>query len=1398
MQVIVRACVALLICFSASLNAFSADFLSFAPPKDQDNGKNVVLISGDEEYRSEESMPMLAKILAERHGFRTTVLFSLDDDGTINPTNQRSLSHPEALDSADAIVILTRFRNWPDETLLKFKNAMTRGVPVVALRTSTHAFSGIKGSHADLNNWGKRVLGEEWVSHWGKHKAEATLGIIEPSAKENPILNAVSDIFCDTDVYEAHPPQDANILVRGQVLSGMTKDSPPANYSKKRATDKKEQSVNDPMMPVAWTRELKLGDGQTQRIFVTTMGSATDLLNVGLRRMVVNAVYWGLNMDVPKEADVTFVGPYNPTDYGFGGYQKKKTPDDYSSTSTKMRSARVQDGTFQFEPHQRIAFVGNGLAERMNLFGHFETLLQTHFANDELVIRNFARPADEVGLRQRPNDYEKIDDPLAVFAPDAFLCFFGFNESFAGPGGIEKFKSDYKNYLNELTKKYSKDGVAPQFVLVSPIAFEDTNNRNLPASAPINENLKLYSDAIRDFAASQNLPFVDLFTPTSKLFSREPGLQYTINGAHLNEAGDLEVGRLLFHALVPIRSQIPINDQLRAAINDKSWVNLQDYRMLNGWYVYGGRRTWDTETFPLEYNKIRNMAAVRDRYVWDIAQGKHVADVPDDSNTGELFVPQTRFGEPRQQYSEDQEAGPRILSPDEFIKTCTVPPGFEIKLFADETKFPEIGNPVQISFDSKGRLWVSCMPGYPQWKPGDPKPSDKLVILEDTDHDGQADKSTVFYDKLHCPTGFEFFDGGVLVTDQPRLIFLKDTDGDDVADEVLNMFDGFATEDTHHTIGAFEMSPSGKLHMLEGVAMSTAVETPWGPFRNFGSSGVYVLDPRTWKISHFNTPGYGNGWCYVFNNWGQGICGDGTGASQHWDTPLSGKQYGGRKGLNAVFDTERMRPVVGSEYLVSRQFPDDVQGQFIYACVINTNGMPRWDISDDGAGYKGTRVRHDPKDPKTAFDLIKSTDKHFRPVDPKIGPDGALWFGDWANPLIGHMQYSQRDPNRDHLHGRIYRLVYQPKELLDPITQADKSIEELFDQLSVYEWRMRYTIRREIQSRPEKDALATAASWLAKQDASKSDYELKCLEVLWTQQSFHQLDMELLKKMLSATQFDARAAATRIIADERGEVPNSLALLKAAALDEHPRVRTEAVRGLSFFGSTDALAVALDSMDVIPKDYYVNYTAGAALGANLGEWRSEFLKGNFGTDNKEHVAVLNEIISTDQKGAKAVPYLQILLGREQQPEEARNKAIQALSDIGSGDVNNGRSVFTRNCNACHSVENGPTFGPAMAEVGKRLTRFKIVESVIDPNAEVAEKYLSTLVVTEDGKQYTGLLVEETPEHVVIFDGKEKRTIKTAEILERAQLRQSSMPEGLAASIAPSEFLDLIEFLSSLK
>lgn len=1363
-------------------------------------GKHIVLLSGDEEYRSEEGLPMLARILSERHGFRCTVLFAVDSDsGEINPKNANSLPGSEALDSADAIVMLTRFRAWPDEAMARFVKAYEAGKPIVALRTSTHAFQFPDGSpYRPYNDFGKNVLGEQWVSHWGRHKEEATRGVIEPSAAQNPILRGVNDVFGDTDVYEANPPADATILLRGQVLAGMTPDSPPASYRKQCADGGPEQDVNDPMMPIAWTRERKNDAGATNRIFCTTMGAATDLQNEGLRRLVVNAVYWGLGLDVPAAADVAVVGQYNPSAYGFDGFRRGVKPADLDANKADQAPDNHAAATLDFQPHERVAIVGNSLGERMNLFGNFEALLHARFPDRELVVRNFARPCDAVDNRQRSSNYTAIDDPLKVFGPETLLCFFGFNESFAGPAGEDQFRAAYDAYLDETTREYPRDGsgAAPRFVLISPIACEPTGNPLWPDAAKQNESLRRYAKIVAEVAAKRGLQFVDLFTPTETLFAADAGMQYTINGCHMNEAGDEAVAAVLDRALFagekPALASSAQFDRLRAAVIDKAWVHQQDYRMLNGWYVYGGRRTWDTETFPREYLKIRAMAAVRDKVVWELAQGKSPGP-PDDSQTGELFVPPTRFGKPEQDYSEPEEL--RYLSPEESIAAMSVPPGFKVQLFASEREFPELAKPVQLNFDNRGRLWAACMPTYPQWKPGDPKPNDRLLIFEDKDGDGRADVCKTFYDKLQNPTGFEFWNGGVLVVDQPRLIWLKDTNGDDRADQVVQLLDGWATDDTHHVVGAFEYSHGGLLHMLEGIAMSTTVETPWGPHRVQGPSGAHVLDPRTLKVRHFETPGYGNPWCYVFDSWGQGIVGDGTGAQQHWDSPLSGAHSPERRGMDPIFDNQGMRPAVGSEFLLSRHFPDNVQGQFTYACVINMNGMPRFATRDQSAGFVGERImRTDGGGPD---DLLKSTDKNFRPVDPQLGPDGALWFGDWCNAIIGHMQYSQRDPNRDHQRGRIFRLVYPDRPLVTPVTQFGKSEAELLEQLREYEPRTRDRARRELADRPTPVVVAAVKTWAAGLDPADAEYDRLRCEALWVLQRHHAVDEGLLRAVLAAESFHARAAAMHLVADEREYLPDAAQLLQTGVRDEHPRVRLEAVRGLSFFPTLEATQAALAALDK-PMDPWIEYTLEHALGTLEPAWGDAFVAGTLAPAGSPSHKFIAEYIERRRPGLAARGHLKVLLNAES-PADARGDAYAALERM-EGHRGNGQRVFQRVCAGCHRVGNtGFLFGPDLSDVGKRLKRREIIESVMEPSKKVDPKYVTTSLVTVDGLGASGLVVQkdETKLALLMAEGKVKE-FPLADIEEMTQTNQSSMPENLPATMAPAEFLDVIEFLSSLK
>ena len=294
-------------------------------------GKHIVFLSGDEEYRSEEALPQMAKILATRHGFKCTVLFAVNPtNGTIDPNYNKNLPGAEALDSADAIVMSLRFREWPDEQMKHFVDAYLAGKPIIALRTSTHAFNYPKNSPSPYakfgwsggvwrGGFGRQVLGETWVAHHGEHKKEATRGIIEAAATSDPILNGVKDLFGDTDVYTANPVADVKILVRGQVLVGMNPTDLPVEGKK-----------NEPMQPIVWTRIFTNEAGAKNKILCTTMGSATDLLNEGLRRLLVNGVYWGVGLEVPAKADVDLVGTFKPTMYGFNGFVKGVKPDAYA------------------------------------------------------------------------------------------------------------------------------------------------------------------------------------------------------------------------------------------------------------------------------------------------------------------------------------------------------------------------------------------------------------------------------------------------------------------------------------------------------------------------------------------------------------------------------------------------------------------------------------------------------------------------------------------------------------------------------------------------------------------------------------------------------------------------------------------------------------------------------------------------------------------------------------------------------------------------------------------------------------------------------------------------------------------------------------------------------------
>jgi len=338
---------AFILALGARVHAEEKQWVTYEGKDGPGKGKHIVFLTGDEEYRSEEGLPQLAKILAVHHGFKCTVLFSIDPKtGEISPTTLNNEPGTAALDSADLLVILTRFRNWSDEQMKPVDDYLKSGKPVIGLRTATHAFNGLKGTYAVYNNgyhgepnewadgFGRLVLGEKWISHHGSHKNESTRGIFAPDAKGNPLLNGIKDgeIWGPTDVYGVRLPLPgaAKPLVLGQVTvrkGAMEKDDP---FYGMRPTDDQPLAgpKNNPMMPVVWTKSYQLPGGKTGHSLCTTMGSSTDLTNEALRRLLVNAAYELTGLKVPEKANVDLVGDYKPIAFGFGGFKKGVKPAD--------------------------------------------------------------------------------------------------------------------------------------------------------------------------------------------------------------------------------------------------------------------------------------------------------------------------------------------------------------------------------------------------------------------------------------------------------------------------------------------------------------------------------------------------------------------------------------------------------------------------------------------------------------------------------------------------------------------------------------------------------------------------------------------------------------------------------------------------------------------------------------------------------------------------------------------------------------------------------------------------------------------------------------------------------------------------------------------------------------
>lgn len=841
-------------------------------------------------------------------------------------------------------------------------------------------------------------------------------------------------------------------------------------------------------------------------------------------------------------------------------------------------------GPLAIEPHARIVIVGNTLAERMQYFGHWEALLHQRFPRHELVVRNLGWSADEVDLRPRSQNFAAHGHTLADHRPDVLVAMFGFNESFAGAAGLPRFRADLDRWLGEVTTTPFNGTRPPTVVLCSPIAHENLKSRFLPDGSRTNPDLERYTAAMREVAAKHGVRFVDLYAP-SRRGMEGADRPWTINGVHLGEWGDRQVAELLDRALFaapaaagasPAVSAVPATwrdslEPLRAAVNDKNRTFFHDLRAVNGCYIYGSRRNpFGSVNFPPEFAKLRAMTALRDRRIWDIAQGRPVPAAIDDQTAGVLPAIPTNVAAPIPP-----------TTPEESRAQMQVADGFAVSLFASEVEFPELAKPVQLAFDARGRLWVCTMPSYPQFLPGEP-PDDKVLILEDTDGDGRADKRTVFASGLSLPTGLELGDGGAYVAQQPNLMFLRDTDGDDRADRRDLILHGFDSADSHHAISAFTWDQGGGLYMQEGTFLYSQVETPYGPVR-LADGGVYRYEPRTGRLGVFVSYRFANPWGHVFDRWGQSYVADASPGFNYFGATISGDvDYPRKHGTAPQLFAKQWRPTAACELVSSGNFPADMQGDYLLCNVIGFQGVLRYRLRDAGAAVVG----------QAADPLLSSRDPNFRPVDLEFGPDGALYICDWFNPLVGHMQHSIRDPSRDRSRGRIWRVHSTRAPLVTPARIAGRPTTELIDLLcAAPDERTCSRVRMELRGRDAAEVRAAADARLAGLGPDAADGEHQRLEMLWLRQQHDDVDERLLDRVLTSPEPRARAAAVRVLGLWRDRLADPLGRLGKTVRDEHPRVRLETVRAASFFRGPDvarALEIGADAVTQ-PLDDHLRY-----------------------------------------------------------------------------------------------------------------------------------------------------------------------------------------------------------------
>ena len=1428
-------------------------------------GKHIVFLAGDHEYRSEETLPALARLLARNHGFKCTVLFTVDPSSGEVVAGNSNMPGMEALDSADLAVVFLRFQHFPEEQMKHFDAYLRRGGPVVGMRTATHAFKMSKDepfarySHDSKvsgyeSGFGHQVLGQTWVGHYGTNHKQSTRITAVEEKQSHPILRGVTRVWVQAGGYVGKPV-DGEILTVAQPLNGMTADSP--------ADPKKAP------MPSEWTRTYQSASGKTGRVFTTLYGASEDITNEGYRRLLVNGCFWALGLEdaIKPDLNVALVGPFKPNTFGLGGRARGIKPEMYAgfespipannntpeskgeaktakadakndpkpkrepkaeakqpaadATPADVSAAYRDPAPFSFKKGEVVAILGNGLPDRMQHDGWMETLLQSQLPDQQVRFRNMSASGDRPDSFPRSRGHVSMTEYLRLVKADVVFGFFGYNESYDGVAKADDHRTKLVEFVRRTRASKANGASFPRIVLFSPIAYENTHNPNLPDGKEQNVALEAYTKATEEAAKESGVAYVDLFHPSLELF-KSADKPLTINGVHLTEEGNRQLAEVIARALLakPVKASAGL-ESLRKAVLDKDVYWNSRYRARDGNDIWGGRSTLsfvngqtNAEVLKHELTMFDVLTANRDERIWARAAGRDKAI--DDGNMPSPIPVISNIGGGSKMSDPGKEGRLTYADGAEAIKSMAFSKGFKVSLFADEKRFPELINPVQLQVDTRGRLWAACWPTYPKWEPGKPM-NDGLFIVHDDDNDGVADRVTKFAD-VQNPLGFEFWNGGVIVNCAPDILFLKDTDGDDVADVRQVILQGLDSSDTHHGANNFVYGPDGGIYWQSGVFMVHNHEQPWGPSLQTSAPGEYRFDPRRFTIS-FHAKNGPNSHGLSFDYWGNHYATDGTMGNAFQVRP-DGKGF---KMFRLL--AKEVRPVTASEIVSSANFPDSMQQDFLICNVIGFLGIKQYKLTENletgavsgvpsGEELTVTTVLADgSKKEGKSRGLLMSGDKNFRPTDAIFGADGALYFSDWQNVIIGHMQHNVRDPNRDHEHGRIYRMVYTEKPLQKPVAIDGQPIPALLENLKSPIDGIRHRTRIELSERDSKQVLAATREWLKQFDPKKKEDAHHLLEGLWLYQQHNAKNPQLLAALLESPEprarFAARTAqqiwATSAAGERGGVIADTVAEVaqKSGILSDTPGLTTVRIATIPERMMYDVkdftikpgkkVRLTFANVDFMPHNMVLTKpgkaedVAGKALELGASGFEAAFVPKSddiiwatklvdyakeqvieFAAPSEPgaypyvctfpgHAGTMSGLMLVASSKAEA----DRLLAAARKPVRMTDWKLADLAadadkvsaDLKSRNPAKGMGAFMKaQCAACHQVAgHGSAVGPDLSKVGERFKGQKLLLQILEPSAEVNEAYKLWNIKLKDGDMVSGPIVKQDADGLDVME-----------------------------------------------